>query len=310
MAGMSTISLAVLCLSLLPTSAGAGDTTAAAAPRVDALQRIAVVGASLSAGFGLDPTANPLTGQESKLQLAQIVDASIVGPHEPVHNGATMMFFTAPEPTGKRALAEAMSAKPTALVALDYLFWMGYGPGNDAKREERVKSALAMLEPFTCPILLSDLPDFNASKPDPMMLPPQSIPPAETLVKLNQQIADWAKDRKNVVLVPQGEMLRKLIADEEIKAGGNTYAKGSRAKLLQADGLHTTLEGTCAMWVTAIDAWRAKDPTLPAEALLLDVPKLAEKSAAAPPAKAGTPVKAGKARKAEPKKKAGTPVGG
>jgi len=302
---MRTLSLAVLCLSVLPTALRAGDTTAAAAPRVDALQRIAIVGASMSAGFGLDPEANPMMGQESKMQLAQIVEASIVGPHEPVHNGATMMFFTAPEPTAKRALAEAKTAKPTVIVALDYLFWMGYGSGNEAKREERVKSALALLEPFECPILLSDLPDFNGAKPDPMMLPPQAIPPAETIVKLNKQIGEWAKEHKNVVLVPQGEMLRKLIADEEIQAGGNTFVKGSRARLLQADGLHTTLEGTCAMWASAVDAWRAHDATLPVDALLIDVAQLAAKAKGAPPAKPGTAVKPGKAKKAKAKEKAG-----
>jgi hypothetical protein len=174
-----------------------------------------------------------------------------------------------------------------------------------------VKSALAMLEPFTCPILLSDLPDFNASKPDPMMLPPQSIPPAETIAALNKVIVDWAKARKNVVLVPQGEMLRKLIADEEIQAAGNTYPKGSRSRLMQADGLHTTLEGTCAMWVTAVDAWRAADPALPADAILLDVAKLTGKvQGAAAPAKAGATVKPTKVKKTKAKEKTGTPVGG
>ncbi len=307
---MRTLCLAALCLIALPPALFAGDTTATTAARVPVLQRVAIVGASMSAGFGLDPEANPMMGQESGLQLAQIVEASIVGPHEPVRNGATMMFFTAPEPTAKRALAEAKAAKPTLLVALDYLFWMGYGPGSEAKREDRVKSALAMLEPFTCPILLSDLPDFNASLPDPMMLPKESIPPAEVIVKLNKQIREWAKDRKNVVVVPQGEMLRKLIADEEIKAGGNTFEKGSRARLLQKDGLHTTLDGTCAIWVSAIDAWRAQDPALPADALLLDVVKMAEKSKAAPAAKSGPTVRPGKVKKAKPKEKAGTPVGG
>lgn len=307
---MRTLCLAALCLIAFPPSLLAGDATATAAARVAVLQRVAIVGASMSAGFGLDPEAGPFSGQESKVQLAQIVEASIVGPHEPVHNGATMMFFTAPEPTAKRSLATAKAAKPTVLVALDYLFWMGYGPGSDAKREERVTSALAMLEDFECPILLSDLPDFNASLPDPMMLPKESIPPAKTIVELNEKIGEWAKGRKNVVLVPQGEMLRKLIADEEIKAGGNTFEKGSRARLMQRDNLHTTLEGTCAMWAGAVDAWRAQDPSIPADALVLDVVKLAERLQAAPAVKSGPTVKPGKAKKTGPKKKAEKPVGG
>jgi hypothetical protein len=115
---------------------------------------------------------------------------------------------------------------------------------------------------------------------------------------MNKRLAAWAKDRKNVVLVPMAEMLRKLIVDEPLTVAGTTYGQGSKARLLQADNLHTTLEGTCALWLLAVEAWRAQDPTLPADAILMDVPALVAKAQAAP-----APPQKGKAKRAKPAEK-------
>lgn len=308
--------LVLLALALVPASSFATDTPAAPAPAakapvaVPALQHCAVVGASVSAGFGLDPTANAFAGEKSKLQMAQIVDASIVGPHEAPHNAADLNFFSSPEGIAKREVADAKAAKPTALVAIDFLFWMGYGPGGDEKREERVSTGLKHLEAFACPVLVGDLPDFRGAGTNPMFLPKESIPSAEALARMNKRIYEWAKEHKNVAVVPMAEMLRKLIADEPFTVGGTTYEKGSKARLLQADNLHTTIEGTCALWVLAVEAWCKVDTTIQADAFNLDIPALAKK--AAEPRQAATPVK-GKGQKAKPaakKEKAGAGTGG
>jgi hypothetical protein len=273
-------------LLLLAPLSRAGD----AAPKkpVPALQRVAVAGASISAGFGLDPAADAFSGQASRVQLAQVVEASLAAPHEPVHNGASMLFFTAPEATAKRALQGARDAKASAFVALDYLFWMGYGAGTDTARRERLEAGLKLLEGFEGPILLGDLPDFRGAEVNPLFLPPAAIPAPETLAALNARIAEWAKARSNVVVVPLAETMRKLLADEPFDVRGNRFEKGARARLLQADHLHTTLEGTCALWAIAVDAWCKADRSLPADAFDLDVARLAQKAGAAlgtPPAK-------------------------
>lgn len=294
-----------LALVLAPAHARTGETPAAPAAAVPALQRVAVLGASVSAGIGLDPTANPLAGEKSKLQLAQIVDASIAGPHAAPWNGADFNFFSSPEGIAKRSAADAKAAKPTALVAIDYLFWLGYGPGTDEKRADRLKAGLELLGEFKMPVLVGDLPDFRGAGTNPMYLPKQSIPPAESLAEMNRAIYAWAKEHKNVVVVPMAEMLRKLIVDEPFTVAGVTYEKGSKPRLLQADNLHTTLEGTCALWALAVEAWRAQDPSLPADALLIDVAALSKK-ATEPRA---APAKGAKAKRVEPKKvkeKAGT----
>lgn len=299
--------LLVAALAIAPTRV---DGTSPAVAPVPALQQIAVIGASVSAGIGLDPTANAFAGEKSKLQLAQIVDASILAPHAAPFNGADFNFFSSPEPIAKRSAASAKAAKPSALVAIDYLFWLGYGPGSDAKRADRVDAGLKLLESFTCPVLVGDLPDFHGAGTNPMYLPPSSIPPAEAIAAMNKRIYAWAKEHKNVVMVPMGEMLRKVIVDEEFTVAGTTFGKGSKERLLQPDNLHTTLEGTCGLWALAVEAWRAADPTLPAEAFLIDIPALAKKAeevaANAAPAKEKKGKKAERVKPVPKKEKAGT----
>jgi hypothetical protein len=285
-----------------PSAAPAvGEAATVAATAVPALQHVAIVGASVSAGIGLDPTANPFAGQPSKLQLAQIVEASILGPHETPHNGADFNFFSSPEGIAKRSAADAKAAKPTALVAIDYLFWLGYGPGSDDKRAARVEAGLKLLDGFTCPVLVGDLPDFRGAGTNPMYLPATSIPPAEALSAMNKRIYEWAGAKKNVVIVPMGEMLRKVIVGETFTVAGTTFEKGSKERLLQADNLHTTLEGTCGLWALAVEAWRKADPTIPADALLIDIPALAKKAEVPAPAGKGGKIKG---KKSPPKKPA------
>ncbi len=308
------LALPLRSIALEPGGTGTEPKSVAAVP---ALAKIAVLGASVSAGFGLDPTANPFAGDQSRVQIAQIVDASILAAHGAPHNGADLAFFTAPEAVGKRSIAAAKAEKPTAIVAIDFLFWMGYGAGSDDKRADRLDAGLKQLETFECPVLVGDLPDFRGAGTNPMYLPPSSIPPAEAIASMNKRIYSWAKEHKNVVIVPMGEMLRKVIVDEEFTVAGTTFGKGSKARLMQADNLHTTLEGTCGLWAIAVEAWRAADPTLPAEAFLIDIPALAKKTeeaaANAAPAKGkpapakGKPGKNAERVKPTPKKeKAGT----
>lgn len=273
------ITLASLALvSLLLPFAHAGDTAApvkAPAP----LAKIAIVGASVSSGMGLDPSADPFSGAESKIRLANVVAASIVGAHEPLVDESSLMFFMSAKSMAGSSAKDAAATKPSMLVALDYLFWLGYGPGSEKARIERLEAGLKALEVFKCPVLLGDFADFNGANVSEMMLAPQNIPTKETLDKLNAQLAEWAKKHTNVVVVPVAEMFRKLKADEAIEVRGNKYAAGSKSKLMQQDGLHTTLEGTCALWVVAIDAYLATKPAgVDEKAFECDVAKLVAKA--------------------------------
>jgi hypothetical protein len=267
----------------------------AAAAAVPALERVAVIGASMSAGFRLDGNTDPFAA--STIDLAKIVDASLNVKHEPIVNQASGMFFADPRGTGQSTMKALAEAKPTLVVALDYLFWFGYGMKKEEQRVPQLEAALEALGKLTCPILLGDLPDMSlASKvPDPVfgrpMLQPEMLPQPATLEKLNEKIAAFAQAHENVVLVPLATLTAKLQADEEVVVRANKYPKGSIDKLMQADRLHTTLEGTCAVWVVALDTWLGKTKDLPAQAFELDVAKLAKKvgGAAKEAAPAGAP---------------------
>lgn len=301
-------SLAFVSTSFRPALASpvrVGDPVEAAPP---VLRRVAVLGASVSAGFGLDPELDLFSGQESALRLATVVDASIVGAHDAPVDRATMAFFMRPADVARKTAKEAAEAKPSMVVALDYLFWMTYGR-RDPGDPKRFEAGLKELEVFTCPVLVGDLPDFNGVEVSPMMLPPQAIPPKETLVKQNERLREWAKAHANVVVVPVRDMFAKLVADQAIELRGNKFGAGAKRQLMQVDGLHTTLDGTSALWVLALDTWLATKPQgVDAKALEFDVPTLVRKAQAAKAAQAKGG--ASPAAPAKPKEKAGAGTGG
>jgi len=65
------------------------------------LQRVAVVGASASSGFGarVDLT-NGTTVTMAKADFATVLDATLTGDHEPVVGHASMLFFRNPTRAG------------------------------------------------------------------------------------------------------------------------------------------------------------------------------------------------------------------
>lgn len=275
------LSFVALVTSFAPVLDGGTATLAADAKAPAALGKVVIVGASVSAGYGLDPRADAFQGQTSRLRLAQIVDASIVGAHPAPLDESDILFFSAAQATAKRIAKEASASKPTLVVALDYLFWLGYGAGDEQERVERLEVGLKALEGVKGTVLLGDLPDFNGVRVDPFMLPKESIPPASVIAKLNEKCAGWAKKRKNVVVVPVASLFTRLSKGEAFAVRGNSFDASARSRLMQADGLHTTLEGTCALWVLAVDAWLATNPAgIDEAAFVFDVAELAKQSGA------------------------------
>ncbi len=276
---------------------------------VPALDKIAVIGASMSAGFGMDGNTDQMA--VSKLRLADVIDASLLAPHQPIEDKATAMFFISPNGTAKSTLKKMREWKPTTIVALDYLFWFGYGEKDmgvhglqsaqkliEAKRVEDLDAALKELGTFTCTIVLGDLPDMTPAtlvRPNPMIVPAM-VPAPETLKTLNEHIAAFAKEHQNVVVVPLAAMTARLQADDEIQVRGNTWPKGSAKVLMQKDRLHPTVEGACAVWILAVDTLLNAQKDLPAVAFELDAAKVAAKvnamkSAGTDKKSEGTPVK-------------------
>src|SRR5438093_9364837 len=79
------------------------------------LERVVVLGASMAAGFGAERT------------FGEAFEASLRGPHEPVLDLGNELFFSSPNSIGAHEVETALAAEPTLVVALDFLFWFGYG---------------------------------------------------------------------------------------------------------------------------------------------------------------------------------------
>jgi hypothetical protein len=184
------------------------------APEPDvSFERVAVIGASVSAGMGGGP-------------IHQIVDARLEGEHRVV-GLADVWTFQAPVAKLREQVDAAVAFEPTAVLGIDALFWCAYGGGG---RESRLRRCLEILEAIEAPLFVGDLPDMrNAAG---WMLPPAAIPGAAELASLNQIIAVWAEVRANVRIVGLAAWNRPLLEGDPELAG-----------LMSPDGLHPNRRG-------------------------------------------------------------------
>ncbi len=226
---------------LLPALVPAGFLHAEDAPETP-WQRIVVIGASASAGFN--------TGREAgrTANLAKVIEAMLKVEHDKVVNVSSGFFFMNPRWMGTQSVRRAVGVKATLVVAIDYLFWFGYGAKSEERRLEDLDAGLQYISELKCPILLSRIPDMKASVGK--MLSARQVPAPETLEKLNNRIDAWASVRNNIVMVPMAEFVNDLRAGKGISVSDISYPPGSIRKLLQRDELHPTLEGLAA--VTAL----------------------------------------------------------
>lgn len=246
--------LTVACQDSTPYSADvvAGETVVLApepaAPEWAALfERIAVVGASSSAGFGVvSPGGAPA-------RLSDCLHAAITTDNTIVFDGASELLFMAPEALGASQAQAALAKDPTLLVAVDFLFWYFYGNGTTtADRLARLETGFSLLESFDCPVIVGDLPYMIEAAGG--MIPWSMMPDAEGFAPANARIHAWVDAHPNVTLV-------SLDATHKLLKSGGTYTRGSfewdtqaRGTLLQADHLHPNLAGTAAMAVEILHA--------------------------------------------------------
>ncbi|ATB41980.1 hypothetical protein CYFUS_007456 [Cystobacter fuscus] len=215
----------LLVVGALPAWGAAPPRSSSCARASATLSRVAVMGASVSAGFGWGR-------QEGRGRtLADLLDDTVATEHAPVRNFASLWFFKNPRSAGQRQVDQVLTYAPTLTVAVDFLFWFVHGAQLDeAQRLARLEQGLALLEPLPGPILLGELPAMTTAVGK--ALEPGMLPSPETLARLNRRISEWARSRDNVVLLPLG-----------------TWLVRSPDGSLQADGLHPTREG--AKWIAA-----------------------------------------------------------
>lgn len=238
---------------------------------VPALKRIAVIGASVSDGFLLPNEVHAM------VTLADVARASVKLNTQMPFRKSSMLFFRDPVEYGTRYAKAAQAHDPSLLIAIDFLFWFGYGFTVDEEdRLQGLERGLALLEPFECPVLIGDFPDMRVAAQKGVgihgapMISEWQVPQKETLEKLNARLLEWSGSRSNVHLVPMSSLLEKIRGDQSIEIRGNVWPEGSMTTLIDQDLLHTTLEGTISLTLLALDVLAREDAEVPDDAFVWD----------------------------------------
>ncbi len=244
---------AVLCLSqdgkLAPLTPRAEE------PSPAHLDRVVVLGASISAGFGL-----PSQGRRP-LHLADLLKVALGENSGVVHGLANTLLYTDPEAHAREQITEALALKPTLVIAVDLPFWFGYGYHAQPKdRLAALEQGLTALERFDCPVLVGDFPDVRHSLAGKSLLTggnsilhAAQIPSKPCLDKLNVRLREWAASREQTRIWPLNRFVRQVLGSEDIELRGNHYAAADKSRLLQADLLHPTLTGALLVTTLILD---------------------------------------------------------
>lgn len=235
-----------------PNDGGDADGAAVIAP----WSRIAIIGASASDGFGARMDfVHEDRPVRRRVTMSRIIET--ITPGDVVAAHASSMFFLNPTTVGSNQLQRAIDAAPTAIIAIDWLFWYGYGSQDkdghplreESQRLELLDAALAMLEPVECLLVLGDYPDMSPAVGG--MLGRAQMPAAETLNALNTRLRDWAAERDNVVIVSMDALIDNVRNGRGFtidRPNGSFEVPGnSESVLLQADQLHPTVDGMIAI---------------------------------------------------------------
>lgn len=238
-----------LALSLLPGLLVPSAAATVAPTGEPPLARIAVLGASVSAGFGLptDPTG-------WRPDLATFLDAALTARHEPVMGIASDWMFLDPPGSLREQVAAAERREPTLVVALDALFWFAYGHvSNEERRLQRLDDGLELLDGLAVPLLIGDLPDMSAATRGPM-LTEAMVPSPESLRLLNARISAWAAAREHTAVVPMAAFVARLTDGGAVEAMGRRWAGEDLVGLMQDDGLHPSASGMAALTAVCLQA--------------------------------------------------------
>ena len=267
-----------------------GDAIKPAVPPVDATEtnqatsvwrRVVVIGASASAGFTM---TEPFGGTNTmKLALDRYLDAALKVPHEGVQNFGTALFFMRPELMGLRQIDLARDAKPSLVVAVDFMFWFCYGDvKTDADRKARFEKGLDLLDKFHCPLLVGDIPDASAAV-QTGMLSQQQVPSTEARAAANRRLKEWAAARTNVTVIPLAKFTRDAMENKAVSFRGIALAAGRTRGLLQNDNLHPNQSGCAMLALMIFDTFISDHSDLSSNSVLWNPRSVLQRALSIPP---------------------------
>ena len=225
---------------------------------------VAIVGASVSAGFSCtlmgigEPKKNQTMTLKRALGAVWSPDAVLV------RDFSDLTTFTDPIGISTKKVELAKAAEPALVVAVDFLFWFGYGyirggNGDEAKaRLALLQEGLGLLDQFRCPIVVGDFPDMTGA--DPRMLSARQIPSLEIQAELNLAVGKWAKGKPNVRLFQLAEYVKRSKTEGETVESAGKPRKLEPEVLLQDDHLHATKLGVLVLALRLLPEIRAAVP--------------------------------------------------
>ena len=252
--------------------------------------RIAVVGASASDGFGVsvradapsvdltapvDPNAKPTVAKKPtpiQLNLSDVLRYAATSQRVIMHHYSSGFFFANPGPTGQGEIYRALKIKPTLVLGLDFLFWYVYGTvtadgkpmTTGADRFSNLELGLEQLDRIVSagiPLVIADIADMHDAIGK--MLSENQVPDIDTIEKVNARIMEWVKARPLVKIMPLAQILETLKKGGSIDLAGKSWNPAELGALLQDDQLHPTFAGTVVIAAGLIDLAKSNDPSTP-----------------------------------------------
>lgn len=195
------------------------------------LERVSVIGASQSAGFGEGEPFHQV------LRVALLDDVQIFDASSSAH-------FVDPHTVGKTQVLAAKLRRPSLIIATDFLFWYAHGDKPFDQRVADLHEGMELLASLDVPILVGDLPDVSAASR--RMISPRQIPGPTERSRLNSEIEGWAAERPNITVLPLAAWMGTLSSGGPLAING-ADVDSEAGELLQWDGLHPTPRGQAAL---------------------------------------------------------------
>jgi len=251
---VSVRELLIVLVVMLVTVPGDDPATAMTDPPPP-FRRIAVIGASASAGFGVSLEVR-IDAERTRIEgitLGDVLQESGRG-RLVILDLASSGFFTNPMRIGAASIERTRQWAPDLTIGLDFLFWYVYGSVDAKASPEQVRqvrlrdleAGLAQLDRLGMPIVIGEVPDMSPAIGG--MLSRRQVPSPGTLVAVNERIRSWAGEREDVVVVPLVQLTEGLRGEAALVIGEWTWDTDREdLDLLLPDRLHPSLDGLIAL---------------------------------------------------------------
>ena len=264
--------LAATCLTWAETQQDSGGQT-------NTVERIAVLGASATAGYGVvyefEVDGEP---QKTGVSLTDVLQAANDEEDLVFLDLSSGLFFMRPISYAQAAANRAQQWDADLILGIDFLFWCVFGSDNgkggalqsEEQRLEKLELGLAILSDIDIPMVIGDVPDM--SDINSHLLSRAQRPRPETVAKANARIHEWAKERPNVEIAPLHDLIVQIQNRQPFTIGDQFWdlANNEDLEIICDDQLHPTLDGLIGL-AQALNETSLQLELLEAQALPLNL---------------------------------------